>query len=273
MRESDRLGAVEAILFVASAPVTGQQVADALEGELDAAEAVSLMEGLQSRYEQESVGLRVERVAEGFRLVTRPAHAPFVRNFLKAQNLRKLTPASVETLAIVAYKQPITTAEVSAIRGTESGTVLKGLLDKKLIRIAGRKNVVGKPLLYATTKEFLVHFGLNSLDDLPSFREIEEVFRENVRQESLFREAEAAEPAPADGAPPAEPTSEEELIEAYPPEDALAEDAASGEASLEVTLPEEFTRDEAASDEETPEAPPADDAPAPVAGEEDDHVQ
>jgi segregation and condensation protein B len=190
MRESDRLGAVEALLFVSSAPVTGQQVAEALEGEVDPAEASALMETLQARFEQESSGLRVERVAEGFRLVTRPGHAPFVRNFLKAQNLRKLTAASVEALAIVAYKQPVTTPEVSAIRGTESGSVLKGLLDKKLIRIAGRRNVVGKPLLYGTTKEFLVHFGLNSLEDLPSFREIEEVFRDNVRQESLFRETE-----------------------------------------------------------------------------------
>jgi segregation and condensation protein B len=249
MRESDRLGAVEAILFVASAPVTGQQVADALEGELDANEAMSLMEALQSRYEHESVGLRIERVAEGFRLVTRPSHAPFVRNFLKAQNLRKLTPASVETLAIVAYKQPITTAEVGAVRGTESGAVLKGLLDKKLIRIAGRRNVVGKPLLYATTKEFLVHFGLNSLDDLPSFREIEEVFRENVRQESLFKETEPAEStAPADGAPLSEPVLEEEFIEEAAPED---------------TAPEETPTEE----------PPTEDAPAQVSGEEDSDVQ
>ncbi len=198
MRESDRLGAVEAILFVSSGPVTAQQVTEALDGEVTPAVALALLEALQSRYEQESQGLRVERVAEGFRLVTRPPHALFVRSFLKAQNLRKLTPASVEALAIVAYKQPVTSAEVSAIRGTESGSVVKGLLDKKLIRITGRKNVVGKPLLYGTTKEFLVHFGLNSLEDLPSFREIEEVFREGVRQESLFKNAEpapAAEPA------------------------------------------------------------------------------
>ena len=204
MRESDRAGAVEAILFVATAPVTVQSVVDAFEGRLTAQEALAVLEALQERYERESQGLKLERVAEGFRFVTRPAHAHFVRNFLKAQNLRKLTPAAVETLAIVAYKQPITTAEASAVRGTESGSVLKGLLEKKLIRIAGRKNVVGKPLLYATTKEFLMHFGLNSLDDLPSFRELEEVFRETVRQESLFKEA--APPAEAvtaegDGAP------------------------------------------------------------------------
>ena len=246
MRESDRLGVVEALLFVASSPVTGEQVADALEGEVDRSEALALMEALQAKFEQESTGLRVERVAEGFRLVTRPAHASFVRNFLKAQNLRKLTPASVEALAIVAYKQPITTAEVSAIRGTESGAVLKGLLDKKLIRIAGRKNVVGKPLLYGTTKEFLVHFGLNSLEDLPSFREIEEVFRENVRQESLFKE-----PEPRPSGDPAVQTDIE------PPPGENGDEALPGEASRD----EESDGGNAAGD-----APPGED-------EEAGHVQ
>lgn len=196
MRESDRLGAVEAILFVASAPVTVNQVVEAFGGQVAPAEALSLLERVQERLEKESSGLKVERVAEGFRMVTRPLHAPFVRAFLKAQNLRRLSPAAVETLAIVAYKQPVTAAEVSAVRGTESGPVLKGLLEKKLIRISGRKAVVGRPLLYATTREFLVHFGLNTLEDLPSFRELEEVFREKVRQESLFKEV--GEPAPAE---------------------------------------------------------------------------
>lgn len=195
MRESDRLGAVEAILFVAAAPVTVNQIVEAFGGQVAPAEALSLLERVQERLEKESAGLKVERVAEGFRMVTRPLHAPFVRAFLKAQNLRKLSPAAVETLAIVAYKQPVTAAEVSAVRGTESGPVLKGLLEKKLIRISGRKAVVGRPLLYATTREFLVHFGLNTLEDLPSFRELEEVFREKVRQESLFKDV--GEPAPA----------------------------------------------------------------------------
>jgi len=197
VRESDRLGAVEAILFVASAPVTVNQVVEAFGGQVAPAEALSLLERVQERLEKESAGLKVERVAEGFRMVTRPLHAPFVRAFLKAQNLRKLSPAAVETLAIVAYKQPVTAAEVSAVRGTESGPVLKGLLEKKLIRISGRKAVVGRPLLYATTREFLVHFGLNTLEDLPSFRELEEVFREKVRQESLFKDVGEPAAAPA----------------------------------------------------------------------------
>jgi len=197
VRESDRLGAVEAILFVASAPVTVNQVVEAFGGQVAPAQALSLLERVQERLEKESAGLKVERVAEGFRMVTRPLHAPFVRAFLKAQNLRKLSPAAVETLAIVAYKQPVTAAEVSAVRGTESGPVLKGLLEKKLIRISGRKAVVGRPLLYATTREFLVHFGLNTLEDLPSFRELEEVFREKVRQESLFKDVGEPAAAPA----------------------------------------------------------------------------
>ncbi|MGC8763011.1 MAG: SMC-Scp complex subunit ScpB [Acidobacteriota bacterium] len=199
MRESDRLGAVEAILFVAAAPVTVNQIVEAFGGQVAPAEALSLLERVQERLEKESAGLKVERVAEGFRMVTRPLHASFVRAFLKAQNLRKLSPAAVETLAIVAYKQPVTAAEVSAVRGTESGPVLKGLLEKKLIRISGRKAVVGRPLLYATTREFLVHFGLNTLEDLPSFRELEEVFREKVRQESLFKDVGGPAPAAAGG--------------------------------------------------------------------------
>lgn len=242
MRETDRLGAVEAILFVASAPVTVQQVVDALDGQVTPKEALALLEEIQERYERDSLGLRVERVAEGFRTVTRPGHSPFVRAFLKAQNLRKLSPAAVETLAIVAYKQPVTTAEVSAIRGTESGPVLKGILEKKLIRIAGRKNVVGRPLLYTTTKEFLVHFGLNSLDDLPSFRELEDVFREKVRQESLFKDTNSEAPAP--GAPAAEPAPEAGEETGPPESGAEPDDPETGAGNDATDAPAESEREE-----------------------------
>ncbi|MEJ2368977.1 MAG: SMC-Scp complex subunit ScpB [Acidobacteriota bacterium] len=187
MRDSDRAGAVEAILFVASEPVSIQQFLDAFDGQVSEAQLMQALAFLEEAYKREGCGIALRRVAEGYQLVTRSVHAPFARNFLKAQNLRKLTPAALEVLAIVAYKQPLTSAEISHVRGTESGSVLRGLLEKKLVRIAGRKQVVGRPLLYSTTKDFLVHFGLNSLDDLPSFRELEEVFREGVRQESLFK--------------------------------------------------------------------------------------
>lgn len=216
MREEDLTGAVEAILFVSAEPVTVQQIADALEGQCAPPQVVDILEGLQTLYARGSFGLEIRRVAEGFQLVTRPQHGAFVKNFLKAQNLRRLSPAAVETLAIVAYKQPVTNAEVSAIRGTECGQVLRNLLEKKLVRIAGRKDVVGKPLLYATTKEFLVHFGLNSLDDLPSFRELEEIFREGVRQESLFKDLEEEERRRAREARAAAGDAEFEASDALP---------------------------------------------------------
>ncbi len=187
MRHVDHRGAVEAILFASTEPVTVAQVVDALEGQLDTQGALGILEELQDAYERDGRGVQVERVAEGFRFVTRPAHGTFVRNFLKAQNLRKLSQAAVECLAIVAYRQPVTAAEIGTLRGVESASVLRGLLEKKLVRIAGRKNVVGRPLLYASTKDFLLHFGLNSLDDLPSLRELDEVFREDIQQQSLFR--------------------------------------------------------------------------------------
>jgi len=201
VRAVDRRGAVEAILFASAEPVTVAQVVDALEGQADPGEALRILEELQESYERDRRGVQVERVAEGFRLVTRPAHGPFVRNFLKAQNLRKLSQAAVDCLAIVAYRQPVTGAEIGALRGVESASVLKGLLEKKLVRIAGRKNVVGRPLLYATTREFLLHFGLNSLEDLPSLRELDQVFREDIQQ-SLFRNLpEAREEVPGGPGP------------------------------------------------------------------------
>lgn len=203
MRKTTKMGAVEALLFVAAAPLTVQQVAETLDGEILPGEAKDILDKLAGRYESDSPGLKIERVAEGYRLVTRPEHFPFVKAFLKVQNLRKLSSAAVETLAIVAYNQPVTNAGIGTIRGRESAGVLKGLLEKKLVRIAGRKDVVGRPLLYATTKEFLVHFGLNSLEDLPSFRELEEVFKDRVRQESLFTAPETREPERIGSATPA----------------------------------------------------------------------
>ncbi len=217
MRKTTKMGAVEALLFVAAVPLTVQQVAETLDGEVSPGEARDILDELAGRYENDSPGLKIERVAEGYRLVTRPEHFPFVRAFLKVQNLRKLSSAAVETLAITAYNQPVTNAGIGTIRGRESAGVLKGLLEKKLVRIAGRKDVVGRPLLYATTKEFLVHFGLNSLEDLPSFRELEEVFKDRVRQESLFTAPETREPEKIGSATPALPGTTSS-VSAFKPE-------------------------------------------------------
>lgn len=188
MNREDLEGAAEAILFIATEPVSVDTLFKVFGGQVTPSEIVEFLKRIERKYEQNSLGIILRKVAGGYQFVTRAEHSVFVKNYLKEHNTRKLSKAAVEVLAIVAYKQPITAAEISAIRGTESQQVIKGLLEKKLLKIQGRKQVVGKPLLYATTKEFLVHFGLNSLDDLPNFEELEEVFNESVKQESLFKD-------------------------------------------------------------------------------------
>jgi segregation and condensation protein B len=188
MKREDLEGAAEAILLVASEPVTVDGMLKAFQGQATPAEIVEILDNISRRYDNNSMGVSLRQAAGGYQFITRPEHSVFVKNYLKEHNMRKLTKAAIEVLAIIAYKQPLTSAEVSSIRGTESQPVIKGLLEKRLIRIAGRKPVVGKPLLYSTTKEFLVHFGLNSLDDLPSFEELEDVFNESIKQESLFKD-------------------------------------------------------------------------------------
>lgn len=188
MNREDLEGAAEAILFIASEPVSVDTFLKVFGGQASPSEIVEILKKIERKYEENSFGVILRQAAGGYQFVTRAEHSVFVRNYLKEHNTRKLSKAAVEVLAIVAYKQPITAAEISAIRGTESQQVIKGLLEKKLLKIQGRKQVVGKPLLYGTTKDFLVHFGLNSLEDLPSFEELEDVFNENVRQESLFKD-------------------------------------------------------------------------------------
>ncbi|MCX7829790.1 MAG: SMC-Scp complex subunit ScpB [Acidobacteria bacterium] len=188
MNREDLEGAAEAILFIASEPVSVDTFLKVFGGQATPSEIVEILKRIERKYEENSFGVILRQAAGGYQFVTRAEHSVFVKNYLKEHNTRKLSKAAVEVLAITAYKQPITAAEISAIRGTESQQVIKGLLEKKLLKIQGRKQVVGKPLLYGTTKEFLVHFGLNSLEDLPSFEELEDVFNENVKQESLFKD-------------------------------------------------------------------------------------
>lgn len=197
MKREDLEGAIEAILLVTSEPVTVDNLVRTLGGQANPAEIAGILKDIERRYDETSLGISLGQTAGGYQFVTRAEHAVFVKNFLKEHNLRRLSQAAVETLAIIAYKQPLTAAEVSSIRNTESQQVIKGLLEKKLVKISGRKAVIGRPLLYSTTKEFLMHFSLNSLADLPSFEELEEVFDENIKQETLFRDIKDEEPAAA----------------------------------------------------------------------------
>jgi len=167
---------VEAILFVTSDPISRDQLAQVFEG-VDQVVANEAIDSVLARYDgADGRGIRVEEVAGGVRLVTRPELHGYLRKFFEVSGRTRMSMAALETLAIVGYRQPITAPEVQELRAVNSSGVLKTLLERRLIRIGGRKKVVGKPFLYRTTREFLMHFGLESLQDLPPLEDFEEVF-------------------------------------------------------------------------------------------------
>jgi segregation and condensation protein B len=166
--------AIEAILFAASEPVARARLLQIFEGE-ERQSAEGALASVLARYgDRPGGGVIAEEVAGGVRLVTRPDLQPYLQRFFESSNRSKLSLAAVETLAIVAYRQPITAPEVQELRGVNSIAVLKTLLERRLVRICGRKQVVGKPFLYGTSKEFLLQFGLVSLGDLPPLEDLEE---------------------------------------------------------------------------------------------------
>ena len=159
------LPSVEAVLFSSPKPVKEKDLADLLEAAPRAvAEALA---SLAARYDAEERGIRVEKVAGGWRFVTRPEFDALLRKFHEVTERSRLSLAALETLAIIAYRQPITLPEIQEIRGVNSSSVLKTLFEKKLITTAGKKPVVGTPFYYRTTQDFLVRFGLNELTELP----------------------------------------------------------------------------------------------------------
>jgi segregation and condensation protein B len=168
--------AIEAVLFVATEPVPRSRFLE-LFGSRDQEMAEAALDSVLSRYEAaDDRGVVAEVVAGGVRIVTRAELNSYLRKFFEVSGRSRLTMASLETLAIVAYRQPITGPEIQDLRGVGSSGVLRTLLERRLIKISGRKQVVGKPFLYRTTRDFLMHFGLESLDDLPPLEEFEEVF-------------------------------------------------------------------------------------------------
>lgn len=163
---------LEAVIFTSTEPVRIEEIREALEGIAEDDLAAALAE-LERRYAEPVSGLRLERVAGGLQFATRPRVGYWVRQFVRQRNRTRLSAAGLETLAIVAYRQPVTAPEIQSIRGKDPAGPLKTLLEKRLVRIMGKKKVIGRPILYGTTREFLVHFGLDSLEDLPAFEEFE----------------------------------------------------------------------------------------------------
>lgn len=181
MAEDLRLQALcEAILAVAREPVAAAALAEVAGEGVTVADVESALERVRLRHEAEGSGLVVERVGGGWRLATRAEHEGPLRQFLGLRSRARLSQAGLEVLAIVAYRQPITLPEINFLRGVNSAAVVRTLLDRKLLAVAGRKQVVGTPLLYRTTREFLVHFGLPDLSSLPSLEEVEQVAGEGA---------------------------------------------------------------------------------------------
>lgn len=173
------VGALEAVLFAAGEPLSVAELAQCLQ--LEKPQVWELLSSLEHSYEEESRGLMLRQIGEGYQLVTKPEHYALVSNLSRKKEV-KLTNAAMETLAIIAFKQPITRAEMEAIRGVKVDGVVNTLLDLGLIAEAGRKKALGNPILYATTEKFLQVFGLPNLEALPPLEDVPEDEEQAVQQ-------------------------------------------------------------------------------------------
>lgn len=215
---------LEAIIYAAETPITLEQIVQLVkdtvvaEGVSDEAEIKSLvrssLEDLVAAYGSPDRGIEIRQVAGGYRMSTKPEQHEVVRAFAKSLKppIRLSLPA-LETLAVIAYKQPVTVPEINDIRGVDSGGVIGTLLDRKLITTAGRKQVIGRPILYKTTKEFLMRFGLKDVSELPSMEEFEKLVAESFQAELLPAESAAGESGDVESGSlqePATPSSQPE---------------------------------------------------------------
>jgi segregation and condensation protein B len=165
---------VESLIFVSEEPITLKQLASILEGEsLEGIQAAC--DSLIEEFNQRGSGLEIRTLAGGYRITTRAEFSEYVRRYLKSQPSARLSIAALETLAVIAYKQPITIPEILEIRGVTSTSAIKTLLDRRLIVAKGHKPVVGRPMMYGTSKEFLIQFGLNDLSELPNLEDFEDL--------------------------------------------------------------------------------------------------
>jgi len=166
-------GITESLIFVADEPIDSKMIAKVLRVEQAAIDEA--IQSLVEDYGERSVGLQLREIAGGWQISTRPEHHEHVRAYLKSRPSAKLSLASLETLAVIAYKQPVTVPEILEIRGVQSPSAIKTLLDKRLIVARGRKETVGRPMMYGTSKEFLIQFGLKDLSELPSIEDFQDL--------------------------------------------------------------------------------------------------
>lgn len=207
MESTELRAALEAILFLSSDPVRVDDLADSLD-ETTAAVSAGLDE-VKRILDEHVGGYMLEQAAGGWRLTTRAEHDGVLKKYFAKKGENRLSLAALETLAIVAYRQPITAPEIGEIRGVNSGSAIRTLLERRMIRVAGRKNVVGSPFLYRTTRDFLVHFGLNDIRDLPRLEEFGDLIGENINDD-LVAAIQSAEVGGENGAADVLPVTDDE---------------------------------------------------------------
>src|SRR5688500_15163402 len=171
--QAERAAVIEALIFVSDEPLTAKSIADVLKEDKEVINET--LATLAQEFNGRNGGLQLREVAGGWQFATRPEYHEHVRAFLKTRPSAKLTIASLETLAVIAYRQPVTVPEILEIRGVQSPSSIKTLLDKKLIVAKGRKEAVGRPMMYGTSKEFLLQFGLKDLSELPSVEDFHDL--------------------------------------------------------------------------------------------------
>lgn len=178
---------IEAILFVSAKPITTRELSRILKP-LTGAQINALIKELKSEYNEQGRSFRIAEIAGGYELSTLPEYSPWLAKLEKEKKAKQASLAALETLAILAYKQPITRVEIEEIRGVDASGVIATLMDRNFIRIVGRKEVPGRPLLYGTTDLFLEHFGLKNLSDLPDLEEIKSLVEDTIKREELLRQ-------------------------------------------------------------------------------------
>ena len=201
---------VESLLFVATEPLSSERIREVIGN--DKKVIHDALKSLMDHYQSQEHGLQLVEVAEGFQLVTRPENSPWIKKFLTVKTTGRLSKPGLETLAIIAYKQPIIRTDIETIRGVDCGGVIKTLLERRMVRIVGRKEMPGKPMLYGTTREFLEYFGLKNLSDLPTLKEFKETCFSDAEPE--FIPSSSGAPEPQGSYPEAEKTTEGPVSEA-----------------------------------------------------------
>lgn len=184
MEDNNLKSAVEALIFASEKPITTEQIKKVL-GDIDAPGINKIIAELKNEYESQNRGIRVVEIAGGFQMITNSNFAPFLKKLFKNRYSEKLSKPALESLAIIAYKQPLTKSEIESLRNVNVDGVMKSLLDKNLIRICGRKKIPGRPFVFGTTREFLEHFGLKSLQDLPKMEDFTVLAQEKESQADI----------------------------------------------------------------------------------------